>query len=270
MPLSSENLTQLAANIRTWGKELGFQQVGITDIDLAVAEDRLNRWLDSGYHGEMHYMECHGNKRSRPELLVEYTRRVISVRMVYLPDHNEDLLPLVEDPALAYVTRYALGRDYHKLMRRRLAQLAKRIKETIGQYGHRVFVDSAPVLEKPLAEKAGLGWIGKHTNLINLRAGSWFFLDELYTDLPLPADDSVQPHCGTCNACIEVCPTRAITFGDIADEKSEVTRHRASPLNYSVLGELTTQPRTTYLARVRNPNPRLAGEHESHGAHGHA
>ena len=158
MPLSSENLTQLAANIRTWGKELGFQQVGITDIDLAVAEDRLNRWLDSGYHGEMDYMARHGSKRSRPELLVENTRRVISVRMDYLPDHNEDLLTLVEDPALAYVTRYALGRDYHKVLRRRLQQLASRIEREIGPFGYRAFVDSAPVLEKPLANKAGLGW----------------------------------------------------------------------------------------------------------------
>jgi len=210
MPLSSENLTQLAANIRIWGEELGFQQVGITDTDLAVAEDRLNRWLDSGYHGEMDYMERHGNKRSRPELLVEHTRRVISVRMDYLPDEDEELLTLVEDPALAYVTRYALGRDYHKLMRRRLAQLAKRIEETIGPYGYRVFVDSAPVLEKPLAEKAGLGWIGKHTNLINRQAGSWFFLGEIYTDLALPADEPAEEHCGSCSACIDVCPTSAI------------------------------------------------------------
>ncbi|MDX1345457.1 MAG: tRNA epoxyqueuosine(34) reductase QueG, partial [Sedimenticolaceae bacterium] len=210
MPLSSENLTQLAANIRIWGKELGFQQIGITDTDLMLAEDRLTRWLDSGHHGEMDYMERHGNKRSRPELLVENTRRVISVRMDYLPEQNEELLELVEDPALAYVSRYAVGRDYHKLMRRRLAQLAKRIEETIGPYGYRVFVDSAPVLEKPLAEKAGLGWIGKHTNLINKQAGSWFFLGEIYTDLALPVDEPAEEHCGSCSACIDVCPTRAI------------------------------------------------------------
>ncbi|MEJ2317606.1 MAG: tRNA epoxyqueuosine(34) reductase QueG [Gammaproteobacteria bacterium] len=210
MPLSSENLTQLAANIRNWGEELGFQQVGITDTGLAVAEDRLNRWLERGYHGEMDYMERHGSMRSRPELLVENTRRVISVRMDYLPDENEKLLDLVEDPALAYVSRYALGRDYHKLMRRRLAQLAKRIEETIGPYGYRVFVDSAPVLEKPLAEKAGLGWIGKHTNLINKQAGSWFFLGEIYTDLQLPIDEPAEEHCGSCTACIDICPTKAI------------------------------------------------------------
>ena len=210
MSLSSENLTQLAAKIRTWGEELGFQQVGITDTDLVIAEDRLNRWLDDGYHGEMDYMERHGAMRSRPELLVENTRRVISVRMDYLPDENEELLALVEDPALAYVSRYALGRDYHKLMRRRLAQLARRIEQTIGAYGYRVFVDSAPVLEKPLAEKAGLGWIGKHTNLINRQAGSWFFLGEIYTDLALPVDEPAEEHCGSCNACIDVCPTRAI------------------------------------------------------------
>jgi len=210
MPLSSENLTQLAGNIRIWGEELGFQQVGITDTDLTLAEDRLNQWLDNGYHGEMEYMERHGNKRSRPGLLVENTRRIISVRMDYLPDKNEDLLALVEDPALAYVTRYAVGRDYHKLMRRRLAQLAKRIQQTIGPYGYRVFVDSAPVLEKPLAEKAGLGWIGKHTNLINKEAGSWFFLGEIYTDLSLPVDEPAEEHCGSCSACIDICPTSAI------------------------------------------------------------
>ncbi|MEJ2330603.1 MAG: tRNA epoxyqueuosine(34) reductase QueG [Gammaproteobacteria bacterium] len=210
MPLSSENLTQLAANIRIWGEELGFQQVGITDTGLAVAEDRLNRWLERGYHGEMDYMERHGSMRSRPELLVENTRRVISVRMDYLPDENEKLLDLVEDPALAYVSRYALGRDYHKLMRRRLAQLAKRIEESIGPYGYRVFVDSAPVLEKPLAEKAGLGWIGKHTNLINKQAGSWFFLGEIYTDLQLPINEPAEEHCGSCSACIDICPTSAI------------------------------------------------------------
>jgi epoxyqueuosine reductase len=210
MPLSSENLTQLAGNIRIWGEELGFQQVGITDVDLGLAEARLNQWLDAGYHGEMDYMQRHGNKRSRPGLLVENTRRIISVRMDYLPDQNEELLALVEDPALAYVSRYAVGRDYHKLMRRRLARLAKRIEESVGNYGYRVFVDSAPVLEKPLAEKAGLGWIGKHTNLINRQAGSWFFLGEIYTDLPLPVDQPAEEHCGSCSACIDICPTSAI------------------------------------------------------------
>jgi epoxyqueuosine reductase len=210
MPSSSHTLTSLASDIKRWGRELGFQQVGITDTDLGIAEEHLLRWLELGYHGEMGYMQQHGLKRSRPQLLVENSLRIISVRMDYLPDDTEDLLDLVEDPAMAYVSRYALGRDYHKVLRRRLAQLAKCIERRIGHFGYRVFVDSAPVLEKPLAEKAGLGWIGKHTNLINRDAGSWFFLGEIYTDLQLPIDQPATAHCGDCSACIGICPTDAI------------------------------------------------------------
>jgi epoxyqueuosine reductase len=210
MPSSSCTLATLARDIKAWGRELGFQQVGITDTDLGTAEARLLQWLARGYHGEMEYMQRHGLKRSRPALLVENSLRIISVRMDYLPDASEDLLALAEDPAQAYVSRYAVGRDYHKVLRKRLARLAKRIEQQTGPFGYRVFVDSAPVLEKPLAEKAGLGWIGKHTNLINRDAGSWFFLGEIYTDLPLPIDEPASGHCGDCSACIAICPTGAI------------------------------------------------------------
>jgi epoxyqueuosine reductase len=200
----------LAGRIRRWGAELGFQQTGITDVDLAAAGQRLKHWLSRQFHGEMDYMSRHGEKRSHPELLVPGTVRVISVRMDYLPEDPSEAVALLDHPGKAYVSRYALGRDYHKVLRGRLRALARRIREEIGGYGYRVLVDSAPVLEKPLAEKAGLGWIGKHTNLLNRHAGSWFFLGELYTDLPLPVDEPATSHCGTCHACMDVCPTGAI------------------------------------------------------------
>ena len=176
----------LAADIRQRGIELGFQQIGFSNVDLAVAETRLQRWLNKRFHGEMAYMEKHGRKRSRPPDLVPGTLSVISARMDYLPADAAPALPLLDHDEKAYVSRYALGRDYHKVLRGRLRALARFIEERHGAFGYRVFVDSAPVLEKPIAEKAGLGWIGKHTNLINRDAGSWFFLGELYTDLPLP------------------------------------------------------------------------------------
>ncbi|MEY6433933.1 tRNA epoxyqueuosine(34) reductase QueG [Thioalkalicoccus limnaeus] len=201
---------ELADLIKHWGRELGFQQIGIADLDLAEAEKRLTHWLASGYQGEMGYMARHGTRRSRPAELVPGTRRVISARMEYLPERQEDMQHAIRDPARAFVSRYALGRDYHKLLRRRLQRLADRIQDRIGPFGYRVFVDSAPVMEKPLAAKAGLGWIGKHTNLINPRAGSWFFLGEIYTDLPLPVDEPAVDHCGRCRACIDICPTGAI------------------------------------------------------------
>lgn len=200
----------LAERIRALSREIGFQQTGISDIDLSQAEGRLVAWLEKRFHGEMAYMSGHGRKRSRPELLVPGTVRVISVRMDYLPEDQDAARQLLDHPSKAYVSRYALGRDYHKVLRGRLRRLARAIQAEIGPFGHRVFVDSAPVLEKPLAEKAGLGWIGKHTNLLNRRAGSWFFLGELYTDVELPVDRPEQSHCGTCRACIDVCPTGAI------------------------------------------------------------
>ena len=200
----------LARHIKAWGRELGFQQLGITDTDLSVAEGRLFAWMEQGRHGAMAYMARYGSKRSRPAELKPGTLRVISVRLDYLPEPMRNMETRLQQPAAAFVSRYTLGRDYHKLLRKRLQRLAKRIEGEIGEFGHRVFVDSAPVLEKPLAEKAGLGWIGKHTNLINRTAGSWFFLGELYTDLPLPVDRPAQPHCGSCSACIDICPTQAI------------------------------------------------------------
>lgn len=203
-------MNELAAQIKHWGKELGFQQVGITDIDLSAAEANLTKWLENKYHGEMAYMARHGTKRSRPAELLPNTIRVISVRMDYLPADTK-LIETLKDDKRAYVSRYALGADYHKLIRKRLEKLANKIETMIGKMNYRVFADSAPVMEKPLAEKAGLGWIGKHTNLINSKAGSWFFLGEIYTDLPLPIDTPQQTsHCGSCTSCIDVCPTAAI------------------------------------------------------------
>jgi len=204
------DITALTKDIRRWGEALGFQQIGITDVDLAAAEGKLAEWLREGRHGEMEYMSRHGLKRSRPELLLPGTVSVISARMDYLPEESASPMSLLDHPSKAYVSRYALGRDYHKVLRSRLKALGKKIEGRIGPRGHRVFVDSAPVLEKPLAEKAGLGWIGKHTNLINKESGSWFFLGELYTDIQLPADEPAIGHCGTCRACIDVCPTDAI------------------------------------------------------------
>ncbi|MFQ5548151.1 MAG: tRNA epoxyqueuosine(34) reductase QueG [Woeseia sp.] len=213
------DLHKLAAHIKEWGEELGFQQIGISDIDLEQAGQRLTEWLSRKFHGEMHYMDVHGTKRSRPSELVPGTVRVISARMDYLPREDTPPESLLDHPSRAYVSRYALGRDYHKVLRGRLKALAGKIEAVVGRHGHRVFVDSAPVLEKPLAEKAGLGWIGKHTNLINRNAGSWFFLGEVYTDLPLPTDEAEQSHCGTCRACLDVCPTGAIVAPYVLDAR---------------------------------------------------
>ncbi|MEO6066062.1 MAG: tRNA epoxyqueuosine(34) reductase QueG [Lysobacterales bacterium] len=207
---SALDYPQLLANIRGWSQQLGFQQLGVSGIDLAEDEQRLIEWLGRGEHGEMSYMQRHGTLRSRPAGLVPGTLRVLSLRMDYFPHDAADAWSVIEQPELAYVSRYAVGRDYHKLVRGRIAKLARLIEREVGPFGHRAFVDSAPVLEKPLARNAGLGWIGKHTNLINTRAGSWFFLGELYVDLPLPLDAPATDHCGTCRRCIDICPTGAI------------------------------------------------------------
>jgi epoxyqueuosine reductase len=203
-------LADLARRIKDWGHELGFTGIGITDTRLDDHETRLLNWLGQGRHGEMDYMARHGTRRSRPPELMPGTLRVISARMDYLPPRGRDPAEVLEDPLLGYVSRYALGRDYHKVLRARLQALAERIAAVCGPFGYRAFVDSAPVLEKALAERAGLGWIGKHTNLIDARGGSWFFLGELYTDLPLPVDAPGANHCGSCRACLDVCPTGAI------------------------------------------------------------
>jgi epoxyqueuosine reductase len=201
----------LVGQIRRWAAELGFQQVGIADVELGEHEDHLQQWLDAGCHGTMDYMARHGSRRARPAELVPGTLRVISLRMDYLPPDTRPLAVL-ESPGKAYVSRYALGRDYHRLVRARLAKLARRIATAVGRGRYRAFVDSAPVLERALAERAGLGWIAKNTMLINAAAGSWFFLGEIYTDLPLPADPPQgSRHCGSCTACLEICPTGAFT-----------------------------------------------------------
>lgn len=203
------DLATLAARVKSWGRELGFQAVGITDTDLTAAEPRLHAWLASGFAGELDYMRRHGAKRTRPAALVPGTLRVISARMDYRPD-AADSTRVLADGSKAFVARYALGRDYHKVLRGRLQRLADRIAGEIGRFGYRVFTDSAPVMEVELARKAGLGWRGKHTLLIAREAGSFFFLGDIYTDLPLPVDSQVREHCGSCSKCIDVCPTRAI------------------------------------------------------------
>ncbi|MEQ8858805.1 MAG: tRNA epoxyqueuosine(34) reductase QueG [Pseudomonadales bacterium] len=206
------NFDQLAADIKRWGEALGFAQIGITDTDLSGYRDRYLAWLEAGRHGEMAYLARNVARRLDPPTLEPGTARVIAARMDYLPDAAAPL-QILADPTRAYVSRYALGRDYHKVVRRRLARLARRIDEQArsldGRY--RAFTDSAPVLEKALAEKAGLGWIGKHTLVLNRQAGSWFFLGEIYTSLPLPMDAPTgEDHCGNCRACMTVCPTDAI------------------------------------------------------------
>ena len=211
----------LAARIRGWGGELGFQQVGIADCDVGEAETRLMEWLARGWHGDMDYMAAHGTRRTRPGDLVPGTLRVISVRMNYFPQKARDSWEVINDGSSAYVARYAVGRDYHKVLRGRLQKLCDRIAaeleradasstESARRFSYRVFTDSAPVMEVELAAKAGIGWRGKHTLLLDREAGSWFFLGEIYTDLPLPVDEPQPDHCGTCRRCIEICPTGAI------------------------------------------------------------
>ncbi|WP_046003679.1 tRNA epoxyqueuosine(34) reductase QueG [Pseudoalteromonas rubra] len=213
------NYTELAQKIKLWGKELGFAEVGITDIDLSEHEAQLQRWLDNGYHGEMEYMAAHGMKRARPAELVPGTQRVISVKMNYLPP-DASFARALKSKQTAYISRYALGRDYHKVIRNRLKKLGQRIEQEVGQFGFRPFVDSAPVLERQLAEKAGLGWRGKNSLLIHKQAGSWFFLGELFVDLPLPVDNNPQQEgCGKCNACMTLCPTGAIVEPYVVDAR---------------------------------------------------
>ena len=208
--INNEMLDALSIQIKTWATSLGFQKTGISDVNLSQAETQLNQWLENKFHADMHYMEKHGSKRSRPDELEPGTIRVISLRMDYFPEPSQEPWSVLNNNSLAYISRYALGRDYHKVMRKKLQQLASLIEGYAPEVKYRVFVDSAPVLEKPLAEKAGLGWIGKHSNLLSRDAGSWFFLGEIYINLPLPVDESVSKHCGDCTACIDECPTKAI------------------------------------------------------------
>lgn len=213
------DLVALTASIRQWAAELGFQQLGIADTELGEDAARLDAYLAAGYHGEMAYMASHGTMRSRPTELVPGTLRVISVRMDYLPEDTR-MAQMLAQPEQAYISRYALGRDYHKLIRKRLQQLAEKITAAIGSFGYRAFVDSAPVMEKPLARKAGLGWMGKNTLILNRKAGSWFFLGELFVDLPLPVDaPQDRDHCGKCSACLDVCPTQAFVGERVLDAR---------------------------------------------------
>ena len=207
--MKTENWRELSARIKEWGRQLGLAEIRIGAPVIETAEADLNAWLAAGCHGEMDYMARHGSRRTCPEELIPGTRSIISARLDYLPA-AADSAAILADPTSAYISRYALGRDYHKLFRSRLQKLATRIGEHIGGGNYRVFVDSAPVMEAALAGQAGLGWRGKHTLLLTRTAGSWFFLGEIYTDLPLPADPPIAGHCGTCRACIGACPTGAI------------------------------------------------------------
>jgi len=221
----TNKLKDLAKKVKAWGLELGFQQVAISQPDLSSASKNLLSWLDKGYQGSMQWMGEHGEKRYTPDQLVEKTLRVISVRMDYLADNN--MIAVLKDDNKAYISRYALGRDYHKLIRKRLAKLGKKIETEIDFLGlnhlqltQRPFVDSAPVMEKPIAEQAGLGWIGKNTLLLNDKAGSWFFLGEIYISLELPVDISEQTNkCGNCRACLKVCPTNAFPEPYVLDAR---------------------------------------------------
>ncbi|MEN4770035.1 MULTISPECIES: tRNA epoxyqueuosine(34) reductase QueG [Duffyella] len=212
------DLQQLALDIKQWGLSLGFQQVGICDTDLSAEEPKLQAWLDKQYHGEMAWMERHGMMRARPHELQPGTLRVISVRMNYLPA-KAAFASTLKNPQLGYVSRYALGRDYHKVLRNRLKKLGEMIRERCESLNFRPFVDSAPLLERPLAEKAGLGWTGKHSLILNREAGSWFFLGELLIDLPLPTDEPQPENCGRCVACITTCPTGAIVEPYVVDAR---------------------------------------------------
>ena len=227
------DFAQLATDIKTWGRALGFQEIGISDTELTREENFLQQWLECGYHGDMDYMARHGTARTRPGQLVPGTVRVISVRLNYQPPDARDSWETIEDPDAAFVSRYALGRDYHKVMRHKLQTLATDIENKIGSFQYRVFTDSAPVMEVALARKAGLGWRGKHTLLLTREAGSWFFLGEIYTDLPLPVDGAATEHCGTCTKCIDICPTRAIIAPYLLDARrciSYLTIEHAGPI----------------------------------------
>lgn len=218
--LTPSQLQQLACDIKQWAREAGFQQCGITEPDLSDQEARLRDWLARGYQGEMAYLGNHFEKRIHPDQLQPGTQRIICVRMDYMPP-DISTLKVLSSPDKAYIARYTLGRDYHKLVRKRLTQLGKRIQQHLDQaLEFRAFVDSAPILERPLAQKAGLGWTGKHSLILNRQAGSWFFLAELFIDLPLPVDPPEQEnHCGRCSACIDVCPTNAFPQPGVLDAR---------------------------------------------------
>jgi epoxyqueuosine reductase len=236
LEINELDLSTLAKNIKLWGKALGFQAVGIADIDLKQHEKQLQQWLDNNYHGEMDYMAKHGMKRARPDELLPGTLRIISVRMDYLPE-NAQFARTLKNKNNAYISRYALGRDYHKVLRKKLKQLGQKIELEVGHLGYRPFVDSAPILERPLAEKAGLGWVGKHSLLIAEKTGSWFFIGELMVDLALPVDKPVENKCGQCVSCLKICPTQAIVAPYVVDGRRcisylTIELHGAIPVEF--------------------------------------
>ncbi len=206
----SQDYLILLQKIDSWAIELGFAQVGVSDIDLSEAEGHLKKWIEKGFHGQMDFMHKHGSMRTNPDQLVEDTVRVISLRFDYSYQSTIAYEKILEQPNKAAISRYAMGRDYHKLIRKKLQKLAEKIKAEVKDFNYRVFTDSAPVMEKAIAEKAGLGWIGKHSNVLNAKAGSYFFLGEIYTNIPLPISQKATYHCGSCTKCIDVCPTQAI------------------------------------------------------------
>lgn len=242
--INDQQAQALLTQIRQWAGELGFQQLGVADLDLSGHQPHLDAWLARNFHGEMDYMLRHRDLRLNPQQLHPGTVRVLSVRMDYSQSADNSLAPL-QQKHKAYISRYARGRDYHKLIRRRLQQLADRISAEVGEFGYRAFVDSAPVLERALAEKAGLGWIGKNTMLINKKAGSWFFLGELFTDLPLPVDAATGAHCGSCSACLDICPTQAFTGPNQLD-----ARRCISYLTIELKGSIPTELRPLMGNRV--------------------
>jgi epoxyqueuosine reductase len=236
-PLTRTLPADIAQQIKQLGREYGFSGCAITHTRLDQEHQYYQRWIEQNFHGEMSYMERNIDKRLAPEKLVEQTLSVICLRMDYLTQPSEQCIELLDHPDKAYISRYALGRDYHKLIRKRLQKMAQRLGEIIGEFGYRVFTDSAPVLEKALAVKAGLGWRGKHSNLLNRAQGSWFFLGEIFTDLPLPADAALTEHCGECTACIDKCPTQAIVKPYVVDARRcisylTIEHHSAIPLEF--------------------------------------
>ena len=272
--LAADDALALKREIRAWALCRGFQATGVSQVKLSADAQRLNEWLALGRHGEMDYMARHGSKRWTPAELVPGTLSVISARMDYWPADSADTLSVLEQPELGYVSRYALGRDYHKLLRSRLQKLADDIAQRIGPFGYRVFVDSAPVLEKPLARNAGLGWIGKHTNLIARDAGSYFFLGEIYTDLPMPPDSAVDDHCGSCTRCLDACPTGALPAPYQIDARRcisylTIELHGPIPLELRpMLGNRIYGCDDCQLVCPWNKYARLAGEPDFRARHG--